>query len=168
MQSQFLDKLDLERELAFYTSVLGLHVADRSDRIAFLSAQPRDQEHHELVLSLGRTPDQTSTVSQVSFHAPTLQDVRDFHAFLSKNAHQVDAMSAAVQFREHLVSVRGLRATVDGASVGSDAAALRDAPARARLLRRTPRATRRASRRASRRRRRRRLPAPHSLSADRR
>ena len=72
--------IDLERELAFYTSVLGLHVADRSDRIAFLSAQPRDQEHHELVLSLGRTPDQTSTVSQVSFHAPTLQDVRDFHA----------------------------------------------------------------------------------------
>ena len=43
-------------------------------------AQPRDQEHHELVLSLGRTPDQISTVSQVSFHAPTLQDVRDFHA----------------------------------------------------------------------------------------
>ena len=53
-----------------------------------------------------------------------LDDVRDFHMFLSRNAHQVDAMSAAVQFREHLVSVRGLRAAVDLG--GQSLAAVRD------------------------------------------
>lgn len=54
-----------------------------------------------------------------------LDDVRDFHAFLSRNAHQVDAMSAAVQFREHLVSVRGLRAAADSDG-GGGFAAVRD------------------------------------------
>lgn len=40
------------------------------------------------------------------------EDVRDFHVFLSRHAHAVDAASAAIQFRAHLVAVRALRETV--------------------------------------------------------
>lgn len=76
---------DLERSIAFYRDVLGLSVSDRSERIAFMTARGRDQEHHEFVLARGRQPGSPTTVQQVSFHCASLQDLRDFYkSFVEK------------------------------------------------------------------------------------
>lgn len=70
---------DLERSIAFYRDMLGLKVSDRSERNAFMTAQDRVSEHHEFVLFTGRAEGAASTVQQISFHASSLQDVRDFY-----------------------------------------------------------------------------------------
>ena len=64
---------DMPRMLDFYTSVLGLTLTDKAERIAFLSARP-DQEHHELALAL--SPDLKTDAGQVSFHVGTLKDLK--------------------------------------------------------------------------------------------
>ena len=71
---------DVERSVAFYHDILGLHMTDRDEDhgLVFLSARP-DVEHHELLLLGGRTvPADAKLVQQVSFHCPRLSDVLGF------------------------------------------------------------------------------------------
>jgi len=72
---------DLERMVAFYTALFGLRVTDRGDSpvfhntLVFLSADPNS--HHQLVLASGRPAEATfSTVMQLSFKVPAVQDLR--------------------------------------------------------------------------------------------
>ncbi len=76
---------DIERSIAFYRDMLGLKVSDRSERNAFMTAQDRVAEHHEFVLFAGRPEGTATTVQQVSFHAASLQDVRDFYKTFVEN-----------------------------------------------------------------------------------
>ena len=72
---------DLERMVAFYTTVFGLKVTDRGvgrtfkSELAFLSARP--EQHHQLVLASGRPPEATfSTVMQLSFMVQDIDALR--------------------------------------------------------------------------------------------
>ena len=69
---------DIERSKAFYRDVLGLTVSDESDTgTVFMTAQERDQEHHELQLRPGRQDGQV--VSQISFRCESLTELKAFH-----------------------------------------------------------------------------------------
>ncbi|WP_236795519.1 VOC family protein [Amycolatopsis sp. GM8] len=75
---------DVERQLAFYTEVLGLTVTDRDDELGnyFLSARPK-VEHHELLLARGRDVDAGARlIQQLSWRCDTFEDlVRFFRRF---------------------------------------------------------------------------------------
>lgn len=64
----------------FYTGVFGLVATDRGvgktfrNELVFLTGDP--QQHHQLVLSSGRSVDGPSTVMQLSFMVDTLDDMR--------------------------------------------------------------------------------------------
>jgi len=68
---------DVEKQLKFYTEVLGLVVTDHDPAVGnyFLSARPGD-EHHELLLAKGRdVPVDGKLIQQVSFRCETFDDV---------------------------------------------------------------------------------------------
>jgi catechol-2,3-dioxygenase len=70
---------DIERSKAFYRDVLGLTVSDESDTgTVFMTAQARDQEHHELQLRPGRGEGE-SIVTQLSFRCGTLAELKAFY-----------------------------------------------------------------------------------------
>ncbi|HEY7648678.1 MAG TPA: VOC family protein [Methylomirabilota bacterium] len=79
---------DLEPMVDFYTRVLGFTVSDRGalpgrGELVFLSRLP--DEHHQIVLVTGRPRDVGfTTVNQLSFRLPTLEDLRAAHAAISK------------------------------------------------------------------------------------
>jgi catechol-2,3-dioxygenase len=72
---------DIERSVAFYRDIIGLHVSDRSPRGGvFMTAQERTLEHHELLLAPGRNDaGNVNVLQQVSFRCATLKDVKDFY-----------------------------------------------------------------------------------------
>ncbi len=72
---------DIERSVAFYRDIIGLHVSDRSPRGGvFMTAQERTVEHHELLLAPGRNDEgNVNVLQQVSFRCATLKDVKDFY-----------------------------------------------------------------------------------------
>lgn len=72
---------DLDRMVQFYTSVFGLKITDQGEghtfrnQLVFLSSRP--DQHHQLVLASGRPAEATfSTVLQLSFMVPSLDDLR--------------------------------------------------------------------------------------------
>ena len=68
---------DVDKQLKFYTEVLGLIVTDHDPELGnyFLSARPND-EHHELLLAKGRdVPIDGKLIQQVSFRCETFEDV---------------------------------------------------------------------------------------------
>jgi len=71
---------NLERQVQFYTRVLGLVVSDRgvSDRIgrefAFLTAA--DDHHHQVVFISGRLPQSPTTVNQLSFKVADVEQLK--------------------------------------------------------------------------------------------
>lgn len=68
---------DVERQLDFYTKVLGLVVTDHDPALGnyFLSARPHD-EHHELLLAKGRdVAADAKLIQQISFRCETFDDV---------------------------------------------------------------------------------------------
>jgi catechol-2,3-dioxygenase len=68
---------DVEKQLAFYTEVLGLAVTDHDPGLGnyFLSARP-DDEHHELLLAKGRDVGREGKlIQQISFRCETFDDV---------------------------------------------------------------------------------------------
>lgn len=72
---------DVQRQLAFYTEVLGLTVTDHDEALGiwFLSARP-DTEHHELLLAAGRdVPEGAKLIQQVSFRCARFEDVLGFY-----------------------------------------------------------------------------------------
>lgn len=79
---------DLETMVAFYSRIFGLVVTDRGRTsrgidIAFLSRDPT--EHHQIAIAGGRPKDATfSTIQQISFRVPGLEDLRRFYPWLVK------------------------------------------------------------------------------------
>lgn len=75
---------DLDKLEKFYTSLFDLVVTDRGigptfkNMLVFLSGSP--EQHHQLVLSSGRSPDCPSTVMQLSFKVGALSDLRRIKA----------------------------------------------------------------------------------------
>ena len=83
---------DLDRAVAFYRDILGLHVTDQDPDagMVFMSARP-DVEHHELLLCRGRNaPRDAMVVQQVSFRCSTLEDVQQYYRRLRENDVQID------------------------------------------------------------------------------
>ena len=76
---------DVEKMVAFYKTVFGLRETDRGvgktfkAPLIFLSASP--DQHHQIVIAGGRPAEATfSTVMQLSFAVPSIQDLRDIKA----------------------------------------------------------------------------------------
>lgn len=68
---------DVQKQLAFYTDVLGLVVTDEDPAVGnyFLSARPGD-EHHELLLARGRdVAVDGRLIQQISFRCETFDDL---------------------------------------------------------------------------------------------
>ena len=72
---------DLDRMVDFYTTVFRLTITDEGlgknfgNRLVFMSAS--EDQHHHLVLSEGRSPQSpVSTVMQLSFLVPNLEELR--------------------------------------------------------------------------------------------
>lgn len=75
---------DLELMRSFYTDVLGLTVTDQDldAGLVFLSSRP-EVEHHELVLTRGRsTTEGTRLLQQISFRVDTLGSLLDLRSRL--------------------------------------------------------------------------------------
>ena len=75
----------------FYTRVLGLHVTDESQerQLLFLSSRPQ-AEHHELLLTGGRTADpEVKLLQQLSFHVGSLEELRQFHRLFKKEGVEI-------------------------------------------------------------------------------
>jgi catechol 2,3-dioxygenase-like lactoylglutathione lyase family enzyme len=79
---------DLEQMVDFYSRIFGLVVTDRGVTgrgadIAFLSRSPI--EHHQIAIAGGRPKDAVhSTVQQISFRVPGLEDLRNYYPWLVK------------------------------------------------------------------------------------
>jgi len=70
---------DVERQLDFYTRVLGFKVTDQRPEggFYFLSTDP-EREHHMVLLRPGGRGD-GKVLQQLSFHTASLGEVREFH-----------------------------------------------------------------------------------------
>lgn len=98
---------DYPTMLDFYTRVLGFTVTDRMpDREAcFLSARPAE-EHHEILLTAGRTaPDDVKLVQQISMHVDSLEDLKAFHALFQEEGVKEERIithgnTASIYFRD--------------------------------------------------------------------
>lgn len=83
---------DVEKQLAFYTGVLGLTVTDHDEALGnyFLSARPED-EHHELLLAKGRdVPTESKLIQQISFRCENFEDVLGFYRRLKESNTKLD------------------------------------------------------------------------------
>ena len=93
---------DIERSKAFYRDVLGLTVSDESETgTVFMTAQERDQEHHELQLRPGREGSE-SIVTQLSFRCGTLAELKAFHRDFRRTRHLHPARQQPRQRHRHL------------------------------------------------------------------
>ena len=74
--------VDTTAMVGFYTAVLGFSITDhariRGVDVVFLSRNP--DEHHQIVLVPGRSPQAPSTVNQISFRSVSLSELRRLHA----------------------------------------------------------------------------------------
>lgn len=72
---------DISTMVSFYTGVLGFSITDqaqiRGANVVFLSRNP--DEHHQIVLVPGRSPQSPSTVNQISFRVVSLPELRRLH-----------------------------------------------------------------------------------------
>jgi catechol 2,3-dioxygenase len=90
---------DVDRMVDFYTSVFRLTITDEGigknfgNRLVFMSAS--EDQHHQFVLSAGRSKDSpVSTVMQISFLVPSLEELRTNRAMAeSKGATEVRPMN---------------------------------------------------------------------------
>jgi catechol-2,3-dioxygenase len=65
----------------FYTSMVGLQVADETPNAIFMSSDP-EREHHEFALFAASGPEQKTCVQQISFSCSALEDiVAYYHRF---------------------------------------------------------------------------------------
>jgi len=71
---------DVDKQIEFYTHVLGLVVSDRGisgrlgHELAFLTAAA--DHHHQVVFISGRAPQASSTVNQLSFKVGNLEELK--------------------------------------------------------------------------------------------
>jgi catechol-2,3-dioxygenase len=83
---------DVEKQLDFYTRVLGLTITDHDPKLGnyFLSARP-GEEHHEFLLAKGRdVPLEGKLIQQVSFRCSKFEDVLGFYRRFKENAAKLD------------------------------------------------------------------------------
>jgi len=83
---------DVEAQVRFYTTMLGLTLTDHDPQLGtwFLSARPGD-EHHELLLTGGRDAGREARlIQQISFRCPRLADVQAYHKRLTEAAVPID------------------------------------------------------------------------------
>jgi catechol-2,3-dioxygenase len=83
---------DVEAQVRFYTTMLGLTVTDHDPGLGtwFLSARP-GSEHHELLLTRGRDASRDARlIQQISFRCPGLADVRAFYQRFSDAGVPID------------------------------------------------------------------------------
>jgi catechol-2,3-dioxygenase len=82
---------DIEKQLDFYTRMLGLTVTDHDENNYFISARP-ETEHHELVLTRGRDDagSKHKLIQQISFRCSEFEDVLGFYRKLKGNATKLD------------------------------------------------------------------------------
>jgi catechol 2,3-dioxygenase len=79
---------DLEKMVDFYSRIFGLVVTDRGHSargfdIAFLSRDPI--EHHQIAIASGRPKDAIhTTINQISFRVPGLEELRQYYPWLVK------------------------------------------------------------------------------------
>ena len=79
---------DLDKMVDFYSRVFGLVVTDRGHSgrgfdVAFLSRNPI--EHHQVAIASGRPKDAVhTTINQISFRVPGLEDLRRYYPWLVK------------------------------------------------------------------------------------
>lgn len=75
---------DVTTMVSFYTGVLGFSITDqahiRGADVVFLSRNP--EEHHQIVLVPGRSPETPSTVNQIAFRVVSLPELRRLHSQL--------------------------------------------------------------------------------------
>ena len=98
---------DYPKMLDFYTRVLGFEVTDRMpDREAcFLSARP-EEEHHEILLTAGRTAtEDAKLVQQISMHVDSLEDIKAFHKLFQEEGVKEERIithgnTASIYFRD--------------------------------------------------------------------
>ena len=75
-----INVIDIDRMVEFYTKVLGLSVSDfgfsdrLQSRLAFLTSDP--SAHHQVVMVDTRPAGSESTINQISFSVPSLDDLR--------------------------------------------------------------------------------------------
>lgn len=67
---------NFEKMREFYTKVVRLHVADETEDVCFMTADPK-REHHEFVLFRAKNGEKTC-VQQISFSCERLEDVVDY------------------------------------------------------------------------------------------
>ncbi|MDE2605670.1 MAG: VOC family protein [Burkholderiales bacterium] len=71
---------DIDAMTRFYTEVFGLRLTDQGvgrtfrTKIHFMSSSP--EQHHQMVLAAGRSPEGPSTVMQISFKVQSLAQLR--------------------------------------------------------------------------------------------
>ena len=83
---------DVDAQVRFYTSMLGLTVTDFDEDLGtwFLSARP-GSEHHELLLTGGRDARrEAKLIQQISFRCPSLADVQAYYRRFREAAVQID------------------------------------------------------------------------------
>jgi catechol 2,3-dioxygenase len=73
---------DIDTMVGFYTRTIGLVVSDRGissrgGELAFMTAAPG--HHHQFVVVSGRAPEGVSTVNQLSFKVPGLDELKEIH-----------------------------------------------------------------------------------------
>ena len=84
---------DLDAMTDFYTRVIGLSVTDdqRADRGMIFLTSDRRREHHELFLIRGRdVPRGAVLLHQVSFRAPSLEDVQAYLERLKAEGAEIE------------------------------------------------------------------------------
>ena len=81
---------DLEKQLDFYTRVLGFKVSDSDPArgFYFLTTQP-ETEHHMVLLRPGGRGD-GKVMQQLSFHTGSMGEVRDFYHRLQAEGARID------------------------------------------------------------------------------
>jgi catechol-2,3-dioxygenase len=75
---------DLENMRDFYTRMVGLQIADESPNAVFMSSDP-DREHHEFVLFRAASPEQHTSVQQISFSCERLEDIVEYYERFKDN-----------------------------------------------------------------------------------
>ena len=89
---------DVEAMTRFYTRVFDLRLTDhgigRNFKVPLHFLSGSADQHHQLVLAGGRAPDSPSTVMQMSFKVPAIDDLRRVRALaLAEGASQMRGMN---------------------------------------------------------------------------
>lgn len=75
---------DFEAMRDFYSKVIGLTISDQTGDVAFMTSDPK-REHHELVVFRSKTPEQHTSVQQISFSCEKLEDVVGYYRRFKEN-----------------------------------------------------------------------------------